>query len=609
MRHEGIQKVCRSRFVLSCNAFSRVQKAHSELSSKYSSMEVEANLKDSEAIPLFHEKERLQTEMENLHSKSRWLANELKTKSEDYQRLLQDSRDQQMRLQVQLQHVENEKAEASTKNTEMTQIQDRLHDQVEQLTNDLRKQSHEKINLKENYELELQNERDFVGSQKDLLATWEERYNGLQRENHSLKTAAAQAVEATERDVEAMKKELKEKYETLLHEQGAEYETRLSQQPATVAALPESLSTDDMVEDNEPLNLTEVYERWEEAKKALRAMTRRAERAERDNKKILSELKDQTPRMLRQREDYEAAIDQVQDFQQRLEFSINEKENAQKELSHVRRLLDQTESRYNDKVADTERLAEQVQALLCSRASGEASSQGIPTSVTEMQQQNQRLLSENRALQQTVNDLEDRLQTDELRSTLTAKEAELEALQEEQKKQERLIAKVAEQGEIYKFVCNTHGIGLDSGEVTIEEVSRQQAEKTRALESSIKGMETTIATLRGENDRLSRDKRSSDESAFRYQFSNTELMKDLGDLRREITSVKGDLGREASEASYYRDKCTRLEESLQRFKGENEILDNTRSELQRSMKRLSNGRRWLAKAGLRGKYKNLLVGP
>jgi nucleoprotein TPR len=546
-------------------------------------MEVEAKLKDSEAIPLFHAKQRLQTELESFQSQVRWLEQELQVKREDFQREMQKSRDEKMRLQVQLQHTEDEKTEATTKNTELTQIQIRLDDQVESLTNDLRTKSHLMIQLRQDTELELQKEKEFVSSQEELLTRWEERYKSLARENQSLKAAAAQAVETTEKDVEAIKSELIEKYEMLLKNQAAEYEARRAEQPVTVAALPASKRIDDDAEDEGPLGLTDVYERWEDSKKELREMKYRAERAEASYAEIISELEEKTPQMRRQRKEYEAAMDQAQDYQQRLEFAINEKDNARSELGHVKRLLDQMENRHSEQVVQTKTLAEQVQALLYSRAGGETSSGEIPTSVAEMQQQNQRLLTEHRKLLLTVDDLEEKLQTDELRSMLTSKERELEELQEERVAQEVLVEKIAGDLKTYKglFFTMSGGDGSDSAELSIEEISRKQAEKLKGLQVRIKEMDVAIATLKGENDRLTRDKEASDERSVRFQQSNTELLKNLGELGREMTDTKGDLGRAASEAEYLRDKCSRLEEVLRRSKDEVGILGSTRSELQR----------------------------
>ena len=117
-------------------------------------------------------------------------------------------------------------------------------------------------------------------------------------------------------------------------------------------------------------------------------MKHRAEKAELTSQRLVSEIKAKTPSLMRQRKEYELAMDQKDDLQRRLEKASVEKESAQSELDHTRKELGQSERRYSEQVAETKTLAEQVQALLNSRATGASSGQDFPTSVAEMQQQN-----------------------------------------------------------------------------------------------------------------------------------------------------------------------------------------------------------------------------
>ena len=54
-------------------------------------MEVEAKLKDSQAIPLLHEKQRLQTELDSLQAHAQWLEQELKDDVKQIQTKLDES--------------------------------------------------------------------------------------------------------------------------------------------------------------------------------------------------------------------------------------------------------------------------------------------------------------------------------------------------------------------------------------------------------------------------------------------------------------------------------------------------------------------------------------
>ena len=564
----------------------RIQKSHSELSSKFASLEVEAKLKESEAIPLFHEKQRLQTELDSVQAHAGWLEQELEAKGKEYQRLLQESRDRQLQLQTQLQHTENEKISATAKNAELNDLQNRLHDQVEKLTEDLKKKTQEMIHLQETTELEVQQERRYVQQQQEQLSLWEQRYNDAVRENQSLKAAAARATEATEHDVDAIRNELKEKYEKLLKDQAAEYEARITQKQPSVAALPTSEDMDeDVFEDEEeeaPMGMTELFERLEKKKSALREMTRRARSAEILNQRLFTEINDRTPSIERIRSENELAMQQIEDLQRRLESAISEKEGALAELDHSRKEQARTDRRYAEQVAETKTLAGQVQALLTSRASGAAAGEEFPTSVAEMQQQNQRLLRDNRELEKKVSDLEQKLKTDELRAKLSIAEQEIREMVSERKKQEQNILKIVQQRDIYRSLCKLDASsGSDGREITIEDLSRQQAEKTKELETRLKALDGEVSTLTGEKDRLVREKEAMEERLLRSETNRKELMDTVSTLQSDIYRAKGDLARQESDASYFRDKLTRTEESLQRSVNEVSLLGAARTELQR----------------------------
>ena len=253
-------------------------------------MKVEADLKESQAIPLFNEKQRLQKELENLQAHSHWLEQELDAKGKDNQRLIQSSRDRQLQLQTHLQVTENEKIEATAKNDELNELQNRLHDQVEKLTLDLKMKTQDLIALRESTDLEVQHERDLMQKQQDQLVRWEDRYNDVVRENESLKAAAGRAADAAENDMESIRKEMKEKYEKLLREQAEELQQATGRTRAALAAP----MTDDE-DDSVPTSVTEAFERLERTKAELRATRHRAEKAELLKQRLLADIQDKTP--------------------------------------------------------------------------------------------------------------------------------------------------------------------------------------------------------------------------------------------------------------------------------------------------------------------------
>ena len=164
--------------------------------------EIQAKIKESEAIPLFHEKQRLQTDLDSLQAHATWLEQELQAKSQDYQKLQQESRDRAIQLQLQLDQVIGEKDAAEARVDELQKMERRLQNQVEDLSRDILETKQDITDLRETTDIEVREERRVVEVQKEHLHRWEIRYNDVVRENESLKQAAKEAMEASKLEVE-----------------------------------------------------------------------------------------------------------------------------------------------------------------------------------------------------------------------------------------------------------------------------------------------------------------------------------------------------------------------------------------------------------------------
>jgi nucleoprotein TPR len=557
---------------------SRVQTSNSELLAKFSNLEVESKLKESEALPLYHEKQRLQKELEDLQAHSRWLEQEVDARRNDYQRVLQDSRDRQMQLQTQLQMNESAKIETETKNAELEKIQTRLQEQVEKLTLDITRKTQEMIHLQETTELEVQQERKLIQQQQDQIGRWEQKVNDLVRENESLKAAAKEASQMMEQNIQTIQDDLKEKYDELLRNQAKEYESRLAQAPVAIAPFAASEEkTDDLSE----FSVSDLVERLELTKAALREAKSRAEKAEGLNKRLYAEIENKTPMFVRQKQEFDYAMEQNEILQRRLGEVISDKESVQEELDYARKERDRIASLLKSNEDETKYLAGQVQTLLASRAGSDGTVQGIPISVEEMQQENQRLYSEKRKLEIDVRQLKEQLQTDELRAKVNELEQELEEMTSEKMKQEDQVLKILQQRDIYRSLCNLDDPSAEGRSITIEEVSRKQADKTKEMEARIKVLKSEKISLEAENDRLSRDKEVLEERLLRTETNRTEISVSLQTLENELTKAKGESAWQKADAEYYKKKLERTEESYRRSADECIALRSARSELQR----------------------------
>ena len=545
------------------------------LGEQVASMEVDSKVKESEAIPLLHERDRLRTQMESLQTHSNWLQAELEAKTQAYQRLQQESHDRQLQLQLQLQQTENDKESFAVREEELRKIERRLQTQVEQLSRDMMLAKQELASVKETTAMELQEEQKLANLQKEHIVRWEQRYNNVVRENEAMKSAAAEAQALLDQQLEDARNEVEMKYKKALEDQSAR--NRLGQGETSLVPADAGLTASEE-DDDAPMGLTEVYERLEQAKSQLRAEKLRADRAELMNQRIVKEIEEKTPIMNRQREEYELAMDQMQDYQRRLELALDEKEEARADSSEARRAANNWKHQYDEKVKESKILANQVQTLLVQSAECSV----VPMlSVSTMQSQNQRVLVENQQLKEKLAVAERRLDEDNLAEQLKIAKADLEEMDEQRKLQEEAVQKIVQQRDLYRSLCNVSGAMSSSQELTVQEFSKEQVARVKDLEAKLSEADGQIASLRGAQTKILMEKETTEERLARYETSNKDLTESVNRLEGEIRVARGDLARGQIEAKYHSEKCTRLEETVQRLRDEVSHVTNAKNELSR----------------------------
>lgn len=556
----------------------RLNELNAKMGAQLANREIEAKLQESEAIPLLHERDRLRTEIESLQTHANWLQGELQARTSSYQRLKHEAHDRQLQLQLQLQQTENDKEAFAVRERELLKIEGRLQTQLEQLSRDMMLDKQELASVKESTALEVQQERKLANLQKEHLLRWEHRYNDVVRENHVLQAAAKEVQALADQQLLQMRQQIELEYQQKFQEKIAEYQFQIQQkqdaQPA-LAALPAPTEDDDA-----PIGLTEAYERLEQAKAQLRREKLRADRAELLNQRIVKEIEEKTPLMNRQREEYELAMDQMQEYQSRLEQALQDKEEARADCFEARRVANKWHKQYEEKAAETQLLATQVQTLLLSRAGGDMKEDDV-TSVAAMQNQNQRLVVENQRLQNKVNELEGRLNSDEITNKLAAANSELDSLRHQRKLQEEAVEKILQQRDLYRSLCNIGGNLSAEQDQTVQEFSREQMELVKKLQRDLAEADQKFSAVLGERDKLLREKETLDERLLRYEMHNKELTESLNRIEGELHVARGALARDQLEAKFHTDKCLRLEETLQRLRDELGHVTSAKNELQR----------------------------
>ena len=558
-----------------------LQKTNVTLEQHIAESKVESSMKDS--ITLQHEITRLQTELDALQAHATWLQDELRAQTQALQHANEQHRDRQLQLQLQLNTSVQEQESLQAQVDEYQKLERQLQDKLTQVTQDVRDRHVQLEDLRETSDLSLRKEQKLVQLQKEQLDRWQARYNDVVRDNEALQSAAAQALQLQEQEIQAVRKELSDKYDKMLQEQVAEMEAKRPRLKGSVALLLTDGEEDEMEDEDpsEPMGLVDLYEKLDKAQKAFREERRRANRAEALNESIRREVAEKVPLLQRQREEYEMAMEQRQELHSRLEQAFSDKEDALAENKELRRQVERHRKVAHEQKIETQELAKQVQGLLLSRSGGQVGDD-IPTSVQEIQSQNQRLLVEHRTLTDKVAELERQLEDDPVREKLKASESELEQLRRDRQEQEVLASRIAQQRDLYRALLNKHDAGLlDKEESSALEIVKQQADRALKSEQKVKELQSDIISLESESSRNIRDREAAEEKLARYETLSADLKESVGSLEREVLVARGDVARAQADSQYYKERCDRLEDQLKGAREESKHVFNSKNELQR----------------------------
>eukprot|EP00980_Cylindrotheca_fusiformis_P003330 scaffold746_cov123-Cylindrotheca_fusiformis.AAC.18 len=567
---------------------------------------------DSEVVPLRYQVQRLTAEMDSVSSHSTWLEAELKSKNDQLAKVRATHASEMAKLRRDLDTTVVERDELDGEATTLRRQLQGSQNKLERTSQELREARKEASDNKAEMEQELVASQRLVTLQKEQMERLQERHESMVRQMQSMKQLAREAEEDGNTELQARQQEWERKTKEIMKEQAEDYKKQLaeysrkleeanlrckkaedglllmdsSSQPRP-AHRPLAIANRPTVDD-EPLNLTDLYGRVAEAEDALAAETLRRKKAEIRVARIEADIQARAPELIRQRREYEMAMERQEEYKNRLQAALEESQESRSQYSELQKEMGRLRKRNKELEEDTTELAKQVQVLLVSRSSSSTStiagSSQVPASVVDMQATNQRLLAEHRRLTATIADLEAKLQEDAWRNKVESYEKELETLREDRKRQEVLVEGIVQQRDLYRALVNKQDsnlLGSQSDEVSALQVVKTQSERTKVLEQEKKRLENDLAVARAELGTMSRDSEAASERLARYEALNSELSKSVDRLQVQVSAAKADIARAAADASFHKEKCTRVEETLQRSREEVARISASKGDLQR----------------------------
>jgi hypothetical protein len=588
---------------------SRLNKSNQEHKERLLELETQAKLGDSEVIPLRYQVQRLTSEMDSMASHSKWLESELSSKNEQLVAFRASHASEVAQLRSELDGAVTEKessaGQARNLNHEVEQMQAENERLSKELRDTRRAATDEKLAMEQN---QVSSER-LVSLQKEQLQRSQQRHDAVVSQLDSLQKLAKQAEQEGNQELQDRERALEEKAKMVLEDQAQDYQKHIGEMKEQLAAAArrckqaeegllltdvptrksssqKPLTITEKGEEEEPFNLTDLHSRLAQTQDDLAAETLKRRKAEIQLSRIAAEIEANAPVLVRQRQEYEIAMERQQDYRRDLDESRAEAQSAREEANNMSIDTNRFRTQNKELLEEVTELAKQVQTLLVSRSTGQHSdaSGQVPSSVVEIQTQNQQLLKEHRRLTATVQELKEKLNSDSLRRKVEEYERELATLAEHRNQQRSLVEGIVQQRDLYRALLNkqdTNLLGSQAEEVSALQIVKQQSERSKNLEGQKKQLETDLARERAELDSVSREFEVSKDRLARYESLNGELTSSVDRMQLQLSSSKADVARSEADASFHRDKSVRLEETLQRSRDEVSRVTASKNEMQR----------------------------
>ena len=535
-------------------------------------MEVQHKLVDASVVPLQYEVERFKKEVDVLAAHSKWLEEENARASQDLAKTKAQHSQVMIDLREALDQAAMERDESKSEVRRLAMKKDELESKAEKVSKEFRDYRLESIAASEASEKELHAERKLVDLQKEQMERIMKRHERLEQELNGLREVAAKASADADKEFDVIRDEIQREANKVLEEQQAVFKRE-------IATLKNEISSREhmgsplksrrlltMDNSEEPMGLTDLYARLNETEDELLKARAECEKHRSYVQRVVAEVAAKTPQMLRQRKEYEMALERTDEMQSRLRDALQETKRCRDEATELREELGRMHRRNEELQGESKDLAKHVQALLASKAGADVRD-GIPTSIAEVQEQNQQLLGEQRRLSTHVKELQLQLSNDRTVTRLQKAEQELETLQGERERQETFVSSIAQQRDLYRaLLSNQDGAAVDFANTEL--VVAQQTQEVQAVLERCKTLEQELAEARAAVTALKGDKDVMSERIERYTVHTKELTVAIDKLQNELTTASANAARDKAESSYYRDKCARAEQNLEDGRGE-----------------------------------------
>ena len=557
--------------------------------------EAQAKLDDSSLLPLQFKNQRLETENDNLRTHSTWLEGELREKSEELAGLKSSSALDIAKANTNADTAQSERDELSIEAKQLREQLDKGRRKMEGMARELLNAKQEVSDIRLDSEEELTSSRRLVDLQKEQLLRMEQKHDSLAKQIEDMKAMAGEAESDDIARWNEREQELKAVSDRVFKKQTEEYENKLEtmrkevenannrckraedgllliKSPAAAEA-PERLALPPIRgyndENDEKLSLTDLYGRIAQAEDALNAETIRRKKAEIRVARIEAEIEANAPLLVRQRKEYELAMQTQQDMQSRVEDAQDEAAASRQESNILQAEVTRLRSENKDLMEEGKELAQQVRDMLIAQSSG-VENPNVALTVAQMQSANQRLLKEYRKLTANVEELEAKLQQEDLHQEIEDYKAELATLAEDRKRQETLVENIVQQRDLYRTLLNKQDTNLLAGgdESSALAIVRGQSERAKVLEEQLKQLTKEHGEAKARLDVMTRDQEVASERLMRYEVLNNELTKAVDNANLEISKSKATVARSEAEAAFYKEKTRMLEETQQRNREE-----------------------------------------
>jgi len=574
---------------------SRLTKSNQSYQMQLADAEAKAKLDGSSLLPLQFKNQRLETENDNVRTHSTWLEGELREKSEELARLKSSSALHVAQARTNTDTAQSERDELSIEAKQLREQLDRDQRKMEAIARELLSAKQEVSDVRLDSEEELTSSRRLVDLQKEQLIRMQQKHDSLAKQIDAMKAIAGEAESEDNARWKEREQEMKAVSDRVFKKQTEEYENKLetmrkdvenanerckraedgllliegpsaAEAPARLALPPIRRNSD---ENDEQPTLTDLYGRVAQAEDALNTETIRRKKAEIRVARIEAEIEANAPLLIRQRKEYELAIQTQRDMQSRVEDAQDEAAASRQESNILQAEVTRLRSENKDLIEEGKELAKQVRDMLIAQSSG-VENPHVALTVAQMQSANQRLLTEYRKLTAEKEELEAKLRQEDLHQEIEDYKSELATLVEDRKRQESIVEKIVQQRDLYRTLLNKQDTNLLAGgdESTALAIVRGQSERAKAMEEQIKQLAKEHGEAKAQLDVMKRDQEVASERLMRYEVLNNELTKSIDSANLEISKGNAAVARSEAEAAFYKDKTRILEETQQRNREE-----------------------------------------